>query len=384
MRVLVVSDVLGEENNGTTIAAMNLIRSLQNKGHEVRILCCDANRKGQPGYYVVPVKSFGILNGYVKRNGVVLAKVDLEVLRQAIKNVDIVHSILPFALGQEVVREAKKLNIPVTSGFHAQAENLTSHVYLKNFALANWGVYKFLYRKYYSKVNAIHYPTQFIRDVFETTNGLTNGYVISNGVNLAFGPKPADYKRDQQFDGKYVILTTGRYAREKRQDVLINAVRRSKYRDRIQIIVAGSGPLEKKLRKLGSKLPNPPIFKFVSRDQMVNLIYSADLYVHPADIEIESIACLEAISGGLTPLISNSKRSAARYFGLSQMNRFKNNNVKDLARRIDFWIEHPEQKKQNARLYKGFADKFAFDYCMDEMERMLLETLEIHQTKFPL
>ena len=35
MIITVVCDVLGEENNGTTIAAMNLVRSLKKKGHNV-------------------------------------------------------------------------------------------------------------------------------------------------------------------------------------------------------------------------------------------------------------------------------------------------------------------------------------------------------------
>ena len=34
MKIAIVCDVLGEENNGTTIAAMNLIRSLKAKGHD--------------------------------------------------------------------------------------------------------------------------------------------------------------------------------------------------------------------------------------------------------------------------------------------------------------------------------------------------------------
>lgn len=36
-----VCDVLGEENNGTTIATMNLLNYLKHKGHEVRVLCAD-------------------------------------------------------------------------------------------------------------------------------------------------------------------------------------------------------------------------------------------------------------------------------------------------------------------------------------------------------
>ena len=54
MKILVVSDVLGEENNGTTIAAMNLIRYLKASGDEVRVLCADQDKKELPGYYIVP------------------------------------------------------------------------------------------------------------------------------------------------------------------------------------------------------------------------------------------------------------------------------------------------------------------------------------------
>ena len=36
VKVAVICDVLGQANNGTTIAALNLIRTLREKRHEVR------------------------------------------------------------------------------------------------------------------------------------------------------------------------------------------------------------------------------------------------------------------------------------------------------------------------------------------------------------
>ena len=36
MNITIVCDVLGEENNGTTLAAMNLIRALRGKGRRRR------------------------------------------------------------------------------------------------------------------------------------------------------------------------------------------------------------------------------------------------------------------------------------------------------------------------------------------------------------
>ena len=38
MRVTVICDVLGEANNGTTLAALNLIRYLREKGHTVTVV----------------------------------------------------------------------------------------------------------------------------------------------------------------------------------------------------------------------------------------------------------------------------------------------------------------------------------------------------------
>jgi hypothetical protein len=69
MIVTVVCDVLGAENNGTTIAAMNLIRSLRARGHTVRVVCPDESRRGREGVWVVPAVNFGPLNGYVRHNG---------------------------------------------------------------------------------------------------------------------------------------------------------------------------------------------------------------------------------------------------------------------------------------------------------------------------
>ena len=69
MKIAIICDVLGKENNGTTIAAMNLIRSLRAKGHDVRVVCPDEERRGEDGYYVVEKINFGIFNEYVAENG---------------------------------------------------------------------------------------------------------------------------------------------------------------------------------------------------------------------------------------------------------------------------------------------------------------------------
>jgi len=248
MTITVVCDVLGAENNGTTIAAMNLIRSLRAKGHTVRVLCPDEDRVGEEGFYVVPRLNLGPLNGYVRKNGVCIAKADKDVIRSALDGADCVHIMTPFLLSHAALKEAKKRGLPVTAGFHCQAENFTNHIFLMNCGWANRLTYKVFYKTVFSKVDAIHYPTQFIRDVFENSVGAqTNGYVISNGVNSSFRSRPSE--RPKELQDKFIILFTGRYSKEKSHRVLIDAVARSKYADRIQLIFAGDGPLREELNR---------------------------------------------------------------------------------------------------------------------------------------
>ena len=82
--------------------------------------------------------------------------------------------------------------------------------------------YKIMFRNFYNKVDAIHYPTEFIRNVFETICGTTNGYVISNGVNKAFRNK--EISKPLEIKDKYIILFTGRYSKEKSHMILLKAV----------------------------------------------------------------------------------------------------------------------------------------------------------------
>lgn len=370
MKITIVCDVLGEENNGTTVAAMNLIRSLRSKGHEVTVVCSDEDRKGQSGYVVMPKLNLGPLNGYVRKNGVSLSYADRRQLEPVLMTSDVVHIMLPFALGVAAANICRKHHIPVTAGFHTQAENITSHLFMKDNPPANYLAYQYMYRALYRKVDAVHYPTDFIREVFEKAVGhTTNAFVISNGVGERFKPngaqKPPEYRR------KFVILFSGRYSKEKSHSVLIDAVALSRHEREIQLIFAGDGPLKDKLRERSRKLTNKPVFNFFAHSQMLNVLNYADLYVHPAEIEIEAIACIEALACGQVPIIANSPRCATKKFALDERNLFENRNPRDLAGKIDFFIENPEMIAAYRERYRGMVAELSQKACMDRMEEML-------------
>ena len=377
MIITVVCDVLGKENNGTTIAAMNLIRALKKRGHTLRIVCSDTDKISLPGYYIVPKMNLGPLNSYVAKNGVTLSMPDKLILKAAIDGADRVHIMIPFALGSAAAKIAYKRGIPITAGFHCQAENFTGHIFLKDVAFVNKITYRVFYKNLYRYCDLIHYPSQFICDTFESVVGQTPHRVISNGVNSKFRPKPT--MKPENLKDNYVLLFTGRYSPEKSHDILIDAVALSRYREKIQLIFAGNGPRREKLiRRARQKNIIMPIMKFYDRESLIDIINYADLYVHPAEIEIEAIACLEAISCGKVPLIADSPKSATRLFALSERNLFRCNDPNDLASRIDWWIEHPKERQDCEKQYLGYASRFDFEKCMDSMEKMIIDAGEMH------
>lgn len=372
MVIAIICDVLGKANNGTTIAAEHLINALREKGHTVRVVCPDEEHRGEPDWYIVPQYNFGPFQKYVEKNGVAPARLDRAVLEDAIAGADVIHVMLPFALGKAAAQFAAAHDVPLTAGFHCQAENITGHILLKDSRQVNRMVYRILYRRLYRYCDCIHYPTQFICDTFEAVVGPTPHRIISNGVSREFTPGPP---RRHTGNGRFTVLFIGRYSPEKSHDVLIDAVSRSRHKKEIQLVFAGAGPRrEKLLRRARKRDILTPVMRFYDRKELIDVIRGADLYVHPAEIEIEAISCLEAIACGKVPLIADSPRSATRYFALSEQNLFRVNDPSDLAAKMDWWLEHPEEREACAAQYRSYALRFDFDRCMDEMEQMMVGT----------
>ena len=370
MIITIVCVVLGQENNGTTIAAMNLIRYLESQNHTVKILCSQQENPDN-NFYMVGSRDFWIFNDYVKKNGVSLAKPDEDIIAKAIDGSDIVHIMLPFALGRKSAEYAYSKHIPVTAGFHVMAENFSSHIFMKNSSIVNRLTYAH-FEKMYKYCSAIHYPTQYLRDLFEKIYGKTNGYVISNGVNSIFKPIPHEF----DLNNKITILYSGRYSKEKCQSVLIKAIDKSKYKNKIELILAGTGPMKEKLEKLAKKKNVNANFNFYAREEMVKVINTAYLYVHAADIEAEGISCLEAISCGVVPIICNSPKSATKFYALDERSLYKKNDYKELAKKIDYWIDNPSLREEASKKYIEMSkEKFDQTACMKKMEEMLLETI---------
>lgn len=53
MNIVIVCDILGKKNNGTSIASYNLINYLKSKGHSVKVVCCDLDENENADEFMV-------------------------------------------------------------------------------------------------------------------------------------------------------------------------------------------------------------------------------------------------------------------------------------------------------------------------------------------
>ena len=170
--------------------------------------------------------------------------------------------------------------------------------------------------------------------------------------------------------GKFNVLMVGRYAGEKRQDVLIEACARCRHREEIQVILAGKGPLEKKYRRLAEKLSNPVVMEFYEPARLLEILHMADLYVHTSDAEIEAMSCMEAFACGLVPVIADSPRSATPQFALDERSLFPAGDADALAEKIDWWMEHPREREEMGKRYGEHARQYALERSIEQTEEM--------------
>lgn len=372
LKIILVTEKYDELNNGTTMSTYRFAEMLKKRGHEVHVVGSgDLVEKD----YKVGEKYYPVATYFAKKQNYAFADANEAVFRRAFADADVVHFLLPMHFEQKALKVAQEMGVPVSAAFHMQPENITYNIHMPWEGLSR-GIYHYFNHTFYRYFDHVHCPSKFIADQLRRNGYKAKLHVISNGVDEAFVPGP-----QRHGDGKFNILMIGRLSYEKRQNVLIDAVAKSKYADRIQLYLAGQGPCRTALVKQGEKLKNRPVLGFYSKERLIELIHSCDLYVHASYIEIEAIACMEAFACGLVPVICNSPKSATVQFALHPQSLFVPDSADDLAKKIDYWIEHPEERAILSVKYAQLGNKYRVTQSVIEAENMFHQVIDDYHAK---
>ena len=377
MKILFVLECANQPTNGTTATCIRFAKELEKKGHVVTMIGCDRiiGEKWH-SYYGLPKYKYPFTDKLIVKDGMILCKLIYKTMLEALKGQDLVHLFLPFKLSNVFRLLAQEQGIACTTAFHIVPQNITGCMHLAKSKLIN-GILLYSFKRYlYNQVRYVHCPSQMSADLMIKHHFKNNvPCVISNGV-IPFFKKLDGVKKPDAYKDKFVICMSGRLTDEKRQDLLIKAAARSKYNKNIQVILCGQGPNYDRLIKLTKKkkLANPIQIKFCKPEELREILNYIDLYIHASDYEIEGISCIEAITCGAVPLISDHKFCATKDFAIDKERcLFKHGSSKDLMKKIEWFIEHPDDIDDLKARYQEESKKYALSYQVDALEKMFFD-----------
>ncbi|MGN1096806.1 MAG: glycosyltransferase [Christensenellales bacterium] len=375
MKIAIVIDVYQDKGNGTSMSARHFVKGLLDRGHEVTILCTENKDKTKIGNEEIiefPILVIPAYQKIIEKQHSLIAKPDDEKIREALKDVDVVHIYMPFFLGTHCAKIAHELDKPILGCYHISAQNITYNAGMKYIIGATDVAYLAMknihYR--YDWIKYIYCPSRCIAATVLKYSYKQNLHIISNGYDPIFRRLENDVSK--KYENKILIVSVGRLTEEKRQDLIIKAIGKSKYKDKIVLVLAGKGPKQAYYERLAKKCKVDLQIKFLGQNDLVNLLNEAYLFIQASDVETESISCLEAIACGTVPIISNANMCATKQFSRHQKSLFHKGSVRSLASKIDFWIENENLHAEMRNEYAEFAKRFSLGHTIDS-------TLEVYE-----
>lgn len=353
LTIAMVVDTSGNRGNGTSNSALQWAEELKRQGHTVRLVGVGAPE------YPARVNHVPLVSWVAKKQQMQFAEPSDTLFRTAFQGVDVVHIYTPFRFGQHACKVAKQMGIAVTAGYHVQPENITySAGPLKYIP----GIDSFIYWLFnlwlYRKIDHVHVPTELGASLLRSHGYKAKLHVISNGYEARFTPK-TQHDAGKSAPIPFHIVSSGRLTNEKNHVALIQAIARCRHAQDIKLTIAGTGPLKKKLQRLASRLlSRPASIGFHKNAEMPALLRSGDLLVHPSIADLESVSVIEGMAAGLVPVIASSPLSAAGQFALRDESLFPVDDVEALARRIDWWIDHPDELSKWGKIYAEHTKEY--------------------------
>jgi glycosyltransferase involved in cell wall biosynthesis len=334
LRIAFVADTFDDAKAGGVLSARRFVAALRAR-HDVTVIAAGPPADGRvalPGFYPPAV------GGIMREMGFTFAVPRRRPLEAALRQADVVHVQFPFWLGLRAAALARRLGRPLVSAFHVQPENLLYNVGVRSERLAAW-LYRLFLARLYELSDVVLCPSAFALEALRQRGLTAPAEVVSNGIAPEFRPAPGPRPRHE--GGRHLLLAVGRLAREKRHDVIVEGVRRSRHAARIELVVAGRGPRREAVARAAASLSGPAQVGFLSDEELRAALRAADLLVHASEVELEGMAVLEALGCGTPALIADAPRSAASRLAVGPEFLFRSGDPDHLARRLDALLDEP-------------------------------------------
>jgi glycosyltransferase involved in cell wall biosynthesis len=264
---------------------------------------------------------------------------------------DIVNICSPYPISWATLTYAKKREIPVVGSIHILPENILAPFRRLNLYSTIYN-YVWSYLIYfYNLVDWATIPTQTGADMYTSRGLKTNITPISNGVDtVLFNPNNnGEYLREKfGVPRRDVVLYTGRINDEKNLDVLVQAIPYVLDEVDAHFLFCGSGGgYKKKMIQLVEQLKvsdYTTFIDFLDWKDYPNVYSLADVFVMPAEAELQSIVTLEAVASGL-PVVAVNKGAVPELVVSGNGFLFESGNSEQLADHVISILSNHDLKR---------------------------------------
>ena len=363
MKILFVVNNYYASGNGLSASARRTVQYLREAGQEVRVLSGRNHEADEPQPdYVLADFHVPVFDGLVQSNGYKFAKTDFAVIRRAVRWADVVHLEEPFIIQVVTARMARYYKVPCTATYHLHPENLFCSINLGDWKFLNYSTLLTWRDFVFNLCTDIQCPTENVLERLRKFGFKSRLHLISNGIIPDLNIRPKDENEDP--DRPFLVVCIGRLSVEKDQPTLLEAMKYSKYADRIQLYFAGRGPeadaIQEKAHKLFEEgiVKYDPIFQFHDREGLRELAARSDLYIHCATVEVEGLSALEALQQAVVPVIAKGDLTATSQFALDEHSLFPTKDPEALAACIDYWLDHPVERQEMGWRYAESTEEY--------------------------
>lgn len=364
MKILFVVNNYYASGNGLSASARRTVKYLREAGEDVRVLSGKNHEAETPQpEYVLKDFHVPVFDPLIQSHGYKFAKTDISVIEEAVKWADVVHLEEPFVIEIATARIASKLGVPCTATYHLHPENLFCSINLGDWKFLNYNTLR-LWRDFvFNFCTDIQCPTENVMKRLQQFGFKSRLHLISNGIIPDTNIRPREAAKKDP-DSPFLVVCIGRLAVEKDQPTLLDAMRYSRHARQIQLYFAGRGPEADAIKEQAHRLfeegvlAYDPIFRFHDRDGLRELAAKADLYIHCATVEVEGLSALEALQQAVVPVIAEGGLSATSQFALDGRSIFPTGDAEALANRIDYWLDHPEEREDMGWKYAESTENY--------------------------
>jgi 1,2-diacylglycerol 3-alpha-glucosyltransferase len=225
-----------------------------------------------------------------------------------LQTMDLVHVNHPFLSGRLALRYCRPLHIPIVFTNHTRYD-LYAAAYIPLLPEEISASFLQSYMPpFCSAVDLVISPSPGMADVLRKLGVTCPVEVVPNGVELErYQAACEDCRHEFGFAAEDILLVySGRLGPEKSVDFLINAFAGvAEAVDKVHLLIIGSGPEEKDLRKLAIETGMSDRIHFygmIAYDLMPQYLKMCDVFVTASVTEVHPLSVIEAMASGLPAL----------------------------------------------------------------------------------